>query len=337
MRPDELTQEETLAASIAVARHRKEFIVKTNGTPATDAATPTTALVQTIRSGSNSHNRSVTPLLEPNSLIELQQLGALMAQSGFFSDARQAAQACVKILAGREMGFPPIASMVGISIIEGKPAAGANLLAAAMKRAGYTWRVVQRDTKGCKLVLSFKGQEIGPSEFTEDDARRANLLGKRNWQQYPRSMYFARCISDAARTYAPEALAGLPAYTAEELGAEESTEDGALIPPPAPEPVYEPEPTEQPIDIGPHRMNTRDAAAYVRDRKLEELREAALGKPWKTKGEFYALLALLRERIGEVRFAEEMAIHGKLIHELTSKEALIFYRRLVSIAEQSND
>jgi hypothetical protein len=49
--------------------------------------------------------------------------------------------ACVKILAGREMGFPPIASMVGISIIEGKPAAGANLLAAAMKRAGYTWRV----------------------------------------------------------------------------------------------------------------------------------------------------------------------------------------------------
>jgi len=121
-----------------------------------------------------------------------------MAQSGFLSDARGAAQASVKILAGREKGFPPLASMVGISIIEGKPAAGANLLAGATKRARYTWRVVQRDTKGCMLILSYKGSEIGPAEFLEENARCANLLNKRNWQQYPLDV-FSRAVSAMRR------------------------------------------------------------------------------------------------------------------------------------------
>lgn len=169
------------------------------------------------------------PLLEPNSLSELQQLGDLMSKSGFFSDARQAAQACVKILAGREMGFPPIASMVGISVIEGKPALGANLIAAAMKRGGYAWTVDQRDAKGCRLTVHFRSQKLGTSEFLEEDARRANLLDKKNWRTFPRSMYFARAITDAARTYAPEVLAGMPAYTAEELGSENTTEDGSAM------------------------------------------------------------------------------------------------------------
>lgn len=168
-------------------------------------------------------------ILEPNSLTELEQLGKLMAASGFFSDARQGAQACVKILAGREMGFPPIASMTGISIIDGKPATGSTLLAAAMKRAGYTWQVLQRDAKGCRLSLSYRGQLVGPSEFLEEDAKRANLLGKANWQKWPRSMYFARAISDSARTYAPEVFAGIPAYTAEEMGAGDTAEDGGPL------------------------------------------------------------------------------------------------------------
>lgn len=196
------------------------------------------------------------PILQPSNLAELQQLGALMSSSGFFSDARQAAQACVKILAGREMGFPPIASMTGISIIDGKPATGANLLAAAMKRAGYTWRVLQRDAHGCRIVVSFRNQELGPSEFLEEDAKRAGLLGKKNWEKFPRSMYFARAITDAARTYAPEVFAGIPAYTAEELGAEDTTEDGALILPP---------------------QGSQAAADHVAQQKIAQLQQASAG------------------------------------------------------------
>lgn len=190
-------------------------------------ANETQALAVVARSETGIATRSA--LLEPNNLSELQQLGTLMANSGFFADSKQAAQACVKILAGRELGMPPIASMVGISIIQGKPVMGANLIAAAMKRAGYSWTVPQRDLKGCKLVISFRGHQVGTTEFLEEDALRAQLLSKDNWKKFPRSMYFARAITDAARTYAPEVFSGMPAYTAEEMGAEYTDEDGAVI------------------------------------------------------------------------------------------------------------
>ena len=68
--------------------------------------------------------------------VDLFRLGDVLSQSGYFADARQAAQAIVKVLAGRELGFGPIASMTGIHIIQGRPAIGADLMAKAVKRSG---------------------------------------------------------------------------------------------------------------------------------------------------------------------------------------------------------
>ena len=70
------------------------------------------------------------------SMDDAERAARAMAASGFFPDARQAAQAVVKILAGQELGFGPFASMTGVSIIQGKPVLGANLLAAAVKSTG---------------------------------------------------------------------------------------------------------------------------------------------------------------------------------------------------------
>lgn len=207
-------------------------------------------------------------LLQPNNLGELQQLGQLMAASGFFSDSRQAASACVKILAGREMGFPPIASMVGISIISGKPVLGSNLIAAAMKRAGYTWEMHQRDARGCKLTIFHNGKRQGPSEFLEEDAKAAGLLGKDNWKKFPRSMYFARAISDAARTYAPEIFSGVTPYTAEEMGEERTMEDGA--------PLAQHEPQQPAAHGRGPRLAESDAVAQ---QKIEELRKQQGSQP----------------------------------------------------------
>ena len=52
-----------------------------------------------------------------NALVPLEdtmRLGKVISSSGFFQDARQEAQAVVKVLAGRELGFGPIASMMGV-------------------------------------------------------------------------------------------------------------------------------------------------------------------------------------------------------------------------------
>ena len=78
--------------------------------------------------------------------MSLETLGQVMVKSGFFSDTRDAAQAIVKILAGQELGFGPIASMQGVYIVKGKTSLSANLVGAAIKRSGrYDYRIIKLD------------------------------------------------------------------------------------------------------------------------------------------------------------------------------------------------
>ena len=73
--------------------------------------------------------------------MTITSLSEIFAQSGYFSDARGAAQAAVKILAGRELGLPPIASMTGINIIKGKVSLSAVVMASVLKRTpGYDYK-----------------------------------------------------------------------------------------------------------------------------------------------------------------------------------------------------
>lgn len=161
---------------------------------------------------------------------EVERIAKAMAGSGFFSDARQANQAVVKILAGREMGFGAFASMVGIKIIKEKPTLSANLMAAAIKKSGrYQYKVTENSEKNCTIdffeLIGGKWEKAGTSAFTFEDARRA---GTQNLDKFPRNMLFARALSNGARWYCPDVLNGAPVYTPEELGAEVD-EDGDII------------------------------------------------------------------------------------------------------------
>lgn len=158
------------------------------------------------------------------SLADTMKLGKTLADSGFFADAKNAAKAVVKVLAGRELGFGPIASMTGIHIISGKPSVGANLIAAKIKGSGrYTFRIATLTNERCELAIFESGQELQPrSLFTIQDAATAGLTTGKNahsWNHYPRNMLFARAISNAARWHCPELFSGAPVYTPEELGA----------------------------------------------------------------------------------------------------------------------
>ena len=178
---------------------------------------------------------------QPISLKETMELGTVLAQSGFFSDAKQASQAVVKVLAGRELGFGPIASMTGVNIIQGKPAIGANLMAAKVKGSGrYNYRIVENTDLACEIAFFEDGKEVGRSRFTMVDADRAGLKGKDNWKKFPRNMLFARAISNGARWYCPDVFSGVSVYTPEELDPDAPVNgDGDIIdvtPTPVPEP-----------------------------------------------------------------------------------------------------
>jgi hypothetical protein len=166
------------------------------------------------------------PVLRPATFEGTLAIAKVFAASGFFHDSRQEAQALVKIMAGRELGFPPFAAMTGIYLAEsknGRPARlgmHANLMAATVKRSGrYDYEVTRLDDTGC--VLTFierregKRHELGVSAFTEADAKRAGL-NSYNYGAFPRNMYFARSMSNGVKWYCPDVFGG-PVYTPQEL------------------------------------------------------------------------------------------------------------------------
>jgi hypothetical protein len=195
-----------------------------------------------------------------NNFDEAARAAKAMAQSGYFSDAREVAQAMVKVLAGHEMGFGPFASMTGIHVIKGQPTIGANLMAAAVKaHPGYDYRA---DVKDNAVSITFyqNGNELGTSTFTMANAKDAGLTGRDNWKKYTRNMLFARAMSNGVRWYCPDVFAGSTVYTPDELDDEASAPqwnvvDGEAvereIAPPAPrEPTETVEPQRQPSDNG---------------------------------------------------------------------------------------
>jgi hypothetical protein len=162
--------------------------------------------------------------------------------SGMFPDIQSEAAACAKIIIGRGLGLSDYDAMTGLHIIKGKAVLAANLMAASIKRAGkYDYRATCSDTE-CSIVffgrtMDGKWEEIGTTEFTLEDARRAQLGGD-NWRKWPKAMLFARCISSGYKQHCPDALGAAPVYV-EAHGETEITDDApkARAALPAPEVV----------------------------------------------------------------------------------------------------
>jgi hypothetical protein len=182
----------------------------------------------------NSVPSDMTPFNgKPPALGQTLGLGRVFAASGLFADSRGAAQAAVKILAGQEMGFGPLAAMTGVNIIRGRVSLGANLIAAAIRRSPrYDYRVRRHTDSACEIEFLMDGQPIGTSLFTLEDARRAGLAHGDNWKKYPRNMLFARAISNGAKWHCPDVFGG-PVYTPDELGAAVDGETGEMLSPPS--------------------------------------------------------------------------------------------------------
>jgi hypothetical protein len=214
---------------------------------------------------------------------DVYKLGSTLVKSGYFADAKDAAQAVVKVLAGREFGIGPIASMTGIHIIKGRPAIGANLMAAAVKRSGhYNFRVRKLTDEECSIEFfereGDKWTPLGVSTFTIQDARKAQT---QNIDKFPRNMLYARAMSNGVKWYTPDVTVA-PVYSPDELGAHVDWETGEVIEStatPAP-------PTGQPTGQTPTPAPaaTPSGNGYSREKLVNRLYElakesAALGQP----------------------------------------------------------
>lgn len=172
---------------------------------------------------------------------DLARLAEMLSKSGYFKDATSAAQAGVKVLCGLELGIPAFASMAGIHIVSGKPAIGANLMAAKVKASDkYDYRVKEMTDEVCTIVFLERGEEIGVSTFTKQDATRA---GTQNMGKFPRNMLYARAMSNGVKWFAPDIFIA-PVYTPEELGATVDAEGDVVTVEVVAQPESPPEPAQ---------------------------------------------------------------------------------------------
>lgn len=143
-------------------------------------------------------------------------VASLFRASGMFPDIESEAKAATKIIIGRGLGISDFDAMSGLHIIKGKAVLAANLMAAAIKRAGkYDYRAMVTDDEA-RIEFRQRTQDggwetIGITSFTMDDAKRAGLGGD-NWRKYPKAMLFARAISAGYKAHCPDALGAAPVY-----------------------------------------------------------------------------------------------------------------------------
>ena len=168
------------------------------------------------------------PQLDPMTVAKV------FKESGMFPDIQSEAAACAKIIIGRGLGLTDFDAMSGLHIIKGKAVLAANLMAAAIKRAGkYDYRANCTDTE-CSITFFGRDannawDQIGEAAFSLEDAKRAQLSGD-NWRKYPKAMLFARCISAGYKQHCPDALGAAPVYV-ESHGETEITEDAPIVAP----------------------------------------------------------------------------------------------------------
>ena len=147
-------------------------------------------------------------------ISEILPMAKLFAESGMFQDAKQAAQAFVKIQAGQEIGLAPFASMSGINIILGKPTFGAGVIASCVKGSSkYDFKVKELTDKNCSIDF-FEGKELmGNSSFSIDDAKKQ---ATKNLDKFPKNMLYARAMSNGQKWFCPDVFQ-MSVYVPEEM------------------------------------------------------------------------------------------------------------------------
>lgn len=272
--------------------------------------------------------QGVTGTLTVRTMDDLARLGNMLAQSGFFTDSRDAAQAGVKVLAGLEMGIGAFSAMSGIHIIKGKPSIGAGLMAAGVKRhPKYDYRVRRHDATGCEIEFFQEGESIGVSSFTSDDAKAAGLLGNDNYKRNPKNMYFARALSNGVRWYCPDVF-DVSTYTPEELGADVDDDGNIIEVQAAPKKALEsaPKADEVVADLKPGKEEAPPLDLKAQTGKAERI----------TKSQVDALAAIAKD-IGIDSDAMQMVAESTFDRELKRGIKDLTYDEAAELTSWDND
>ena len=125
-------------------------------------------------------------------------------------------------LAGQAFGWDLMTSLRNYHVIEGTASLRPEAMLGLVRRAGHSvsLELVAETSGGRAAVASGKRADTGDehtAKFSELDAKRAGLAGKKNWQTYLDSMSTWRAVSALCRVLFPDVVLGA-GYVPEEIG-----------------------------------------------------------------------------------------------------------------------
>lgn len=204
------------------------------------------------------------------------------------------ANVLIAVNLGQAMGLGPAESLYRINVIQGKPTASAELIAAQVRKAGHKLRIDKDEARQSVTATIVRCDDPDyPISETRDAAwaKSMGLASKDNYRKQPMTMLTWRAITAAAREACPEALYGV-AYTPDEM-ADFQPEARATEAPAAPRSAAPAKPK-----VKAKKEPARNAAEYMRPVRN-------LFKPWAAALDLHAqdAASLLAEKAGAASMA----------------------------------
>lgn len=152
---------------------------------------------------------------EPTTFEQAWKFAEIVARSKMFG-VKSPDDAFVRMSTGMQLGLSAVQSLNLIDAIPGKdgstrPSLRAKLkVALCMRHPDVEYiRCVESTNERATYEMKRRGREPRRLTWTIEDANRAKLSGKDNWQNYPAAMLRARASSDLVEIEAPDISNGL--------------------------------------------------------------------------------------------------------------------------------
>jgi hypothetical protein len=115
------------------------------------------------------------------------------------------------VVAGRELGLAPMASLRCLNVIEGKPVLNADGMVGIVRGSGKceSFDLIESTDKIATFETKRVGGKVQRLSFTIEEAKLANLTSKDNWKRFPAAMLRARAQAALCRLVYQDVLAGV--------------------------------------------------------------------------------------------------------------------------------
>lgn len=158
----------------------------------------------------------------PRTMPEIQSMAEVLAKSNLLPDAlrNKVPDVVVQIMAGAELGLPPMAAIRGVHIVAGKPILSADTMIALVRASGSCeYFMVENETDTSVTYVCKRAGDPKEQRYTwsDEDTKLACLNTKDNWRLFKKQMRRARCKAILARDVWPDVLAAVYEFDSNEI------------------------------------------------------------------------------------------------------------------------